>query len=209
MLSHIRDMEKLLESNGIEVRPWHWSAFGPAYSSSAVAFDAMGNPVNDPASSKDQWSQVGSLWVKNYQQKPQSLSTGYFLPAALEPRPADSHLGVMTDSAPLSSIKGTQLSILGTTIDITSFDAPDMDGPPPGAQITSPLFNKSVQAFLNSTMRVNPPLDHVGLPSREDAFTYSEWYFLMIYPFIPLLHKPSYMKLVSHTVCSQVFSKRI
>jgi hypothetical protein len=209
MLNHIRDLEKLLLSSGVEVRPWEWSPYGRACPP-GVSFDNMGNPMQDPGA-KDQWTQVGTLWVKNYGSKSSyflnGFSTGhstgasqYSRLALLETRPTEGYLGVLTDSAPLSSIKGTKLSILGTTIDITSFDAPDMDGPIPGTPVGSPLYNKSLMAFLQSTLGINPKLEDVDLPSRHDAFTYSEWYFLMIHPFMPVLHKPSFLKLVSSGV---------
>jgi hypothetical protein len=98
----------------------------------------------------------------------------------------------------LSSIKGTKLSILGTVIDIASFESPDTDEPPPETPIGSPLYNKSVMAFLQSILRVNPPPEHIELPPKPDAFTYAEWYFLAVSPFLPVLHKPSFFRLVSH-----------
>lgn len=200
MLVHIRELEKLLESNGVEVRPWQFPGYTTTYPP-GVTFDAMGNPVQDP-SSKDHWQQAGLVWVKNQPQKPPSNNGAYTPWSLLATRPRDSYLGVSSsDSAPLSSIKGTMLSILGTTIDITSFDAPDMDEPPPGTPIGSPLYNKSVMAFLQSCLNVNPPLGDVELPSRKDAFIYAEWYFLMISPFLPVLHKPSFLQLVSCHGC--------
>lgn len=198
MLIHIRELEQLLKSNGVEVRPWQWPGYTTTYPPGA-AFDSLGNPVQD-SSSKDQWHQVGLLWVKNGRSKTPTNPSGYTPWSLLEPRSTDSYLGVSSDSAPLSSIKGTKLSILGTTIDITSFDAPDMDEPPPGTPIGSPLYNKSVMAFLQSTLNINPALGNVELPSRLDAFTYAEWYFLMISPFLPVLHKPSFDQLVSRNI---------
>jgi hypothetical protein len=197
MLVHIRELEKLLENNGVEVRPWQWPGYATTYPP-GVTFDAMGNPVADP-SSKDQWQQVGLVWVKNGGGRQKSSSNaGTYTPWSLPPsRTKDSYLGVSADSAPLSSIKGTTLSILGTTIDITSFDAPDMDEPLPGTPIGSPLYNKSVMAFFQSCLNINPPLGNVELPSKQDAFRYAEWYFLMIWPFLPILHKPSFFQLVS------------
>jgi hypothetical protein len=206
MLDQIRDLEKLLHSNGIEVRPFEWSPYESSYPP-GLSFDNMGNPVQDP-SAKDQWAQIGSLWVKNYGSKPHYVPTGYSTDhstgasqysrlSLLETRPTEGYIGVLTDNSPLSSIKGTKLSILGTTIDITSFDAPDMDEALPGKEPGSPLYNKSLMAYLQSTLGVNPKLKDVDLPSRHDAFTYSEWYFLLIYPFMPVLHKPSFLKLVS------------
>lgn len=198
MLVHIRELEKLLESHGVEVRPWQWPGYTTTYPP-GVTLDSLGTPVQDP-SSRDQWQQVGLVWVKNSRQKSQSGTGGYKPWSLLEPRPSDSHLGVSSDSAPLSSIKGTTLSILGTTIDITSFDSPDMDEPPPGTPVGSALYNKSVMAFLQSSLNVNPPIGNVDLPARQDAFTYAEWYFLMVSPFLPILHKPSFLQLVSHGI---------
>ena len=204
MLVHIRELEKLLESNGVEVRPWQFPGYTTTYPP-GVTFDAMGNPVQDP-SSKDHWQQAGLVWVKSRPQKPPSNSSAYMPWSLLATRPRDSYLGVSSsDSAPLSSIKGTMLSILGTTIDITSFDAPDMDEPPPGTPIGSPLYNKSVMAFHQSCLNINPPLGDVELPSRKDAFIYAEWYFLMVSPFLPVLHKPSFLQLVS---CHGCFSRQ-
>ena len=195
MLVHIRELEKLLENNGVEVRPWQFPGYTTTYPA-GVNFDHLGNPVPDP-SSKDQWQQVGLVWVKTGRQKVASSNNGAHTPwSGLASRPKDSYLGVSSDSAPLSSIKGTTLSILGATIDIALSDAPDMDEPPPGAPAGSPLYNKSVVAFLQSATNINPPQGNVELPSKQDAFTYAEWYFLMISPFLPVLHKPSFLNLV-------------
>ncbi|KAK0624531.1 hypothetical protein B0T17DRAFT_492208 [Bombardia bombarda] len=195
MLNHIRELEKLLEGNGVNVRPWTWPTYNTTYPPGIVG-DSLGNAAQDPAS-KDQWQQVGSVWVKNYQQRARPAPSGYTRYSLLESRPTDSYLGVSSDSAPLSSIKGTTLSILGTTIDITSFDAPDIDEPPPGTPVSSPLYDKSVMAFLQSALNRQPPPENVELPSRQDAFTYSEWYFLMISPFLPVLHKPTFLQLLT------------
>lgn len=197
MLNHIRDLEKLLGSSGVEVRPWSSLSFphNPGYASN-VTYDARGNLIQDaPATDgKDSWTQMSSsLWVKNSKPGTRFSRASKAFP---ERKPADVHLGVSADQAPLSSIKGTTLSILGSTIDLSSFEAPDMDEPAPGVQAKSPLYNKSVQAFLQSCTNVNPQL-HVEYPPRADAFTYAEWYFLIIYPFLPVLHKPTFMTIVS------------
>ncbi|KAL2022114.1 hypothetical protein VTK56DRAFT_6158 [Thermocarpiscus australiensis] len=207
MLVHIRELEKLLENNGVEVRPWQWPGYNTTYPP-GVTSDALGNPVQDP-SSKDQWHQVGLVWVKNGRQRQPSSTGGYTPWSLLEPRPTDSYLGVSSDGAPLSSIKGTKLSILGTTIDITSFDAPDMDEPPPGTPIGSPLYNKSVMAFLQSALNINPTPGNVELPSRQDAFTYAEWYFLMLSPFLPILHKPSFIQLLTRIYDDPTFKPSV
>lgn len=190
MLSHIRDLEKLLGENGVEVKPWEWAPYDQH--PPGISFDSAGNPVSD--SNGDTWSQIGSTWVKDSSATPRTKPG--FPRSLLESRPEDAHLGVAGDSAPLSSIKGTQLSILGMTVDLASFEAPDMDEPPPDGQLPTPLYNKSSQAFLQSIMNVNPPVEP-RMPTRHDVFTYVDYYFLALSPFLPILHKPTFMPIVS------------
>ncbi|KAI0377533.1 fungal-specific transcription factor domain-containing protein [Hypomontagnella monticulosa] len=198
MLGHIRDLEKLLHQNGVDVKPWP--------SSSSVddsipdrGMDSMSNQMQSLVG-KSQWAQPqpqlgSSAWSKD-QYRPPRIPYANTLRSTIEPRPTDAHIGVGADQAPLSSVKGTTLSILGSTIDIGSFVTPDMDEPSPDAPDHSPVYNKSVQAMLQSVTNINPP-PHVDYPPRDDAFTYAQWYFLMIYPFHPVLHKPTFMSLLS------------
>ncbi|KAI1768143.1 fungal-specific transcription factor domain-containing protein [Hypoxylon sp. FL1150] len=192
MLNRIRDLEKLLHQNGVDVKPFRSPS--SIDDSTPDGFNAMSNQILD-SPAKTQWNQNQfdpSGWVKD---RPSRMPFAKPLRANVDPRPADTHIGVGADQAPLSSIKGTTLTILGSTIDIGSFDAPDMDEPSPDAPAHSPLYNKSVQAMLQSATNINPPL-HVDYPPRSDAFTYAQWYFLMIYPFHPVLHQPTFMSLL-------------
>jgi hypothetical protein len=108
----------------------------------------------------------------------------------------DNYLGVSSGNSQLSSIKGTALSILGMEIDIANFTSNDMDEPDmnlaPGA-----LFNKSYQAFLQSTFNVNPKMEKPALPGREEGFTYAQWYFRVLNPYCPILHKGTFMNLLA------------
>ncbi|KAK8034050.1 hypothetical protein PG993_009045 [Apiospora rasikravindrae] len=209
MMSHIRELEQLLGANGIEVKTFQGraSAVEPSHSPTGN-YDSMGNMVSSSSRSsgsmpsgvaKDNWQQMpNSVWVKaNGQTRaPKTQFTTGVSRSMLEARPADFHIGVTTDKAVSSSIKGTTLTILGSTIDVCSFDAEDMDEPAPGTQPRSALYNKSVQAMMMSTCNVNPPL-HVDYPPRVDAFTYAEWYFLIMYPFLPVLHRPTFTDLLT------------
>lgn len=203
LTTHIQDLEQLLEQKGIQVRKWQQSSTGE--SESQYTFDNDAKP-------KDEWSQFRSLWIKecspqiggDASSEPLGHSTAQSLFAPLhgtESRQTPGHLGVFKDNSPLSSINGTQLSILGTTIDITSFDAPDMDGPRLGISNSAPIYNKSLQSFYNSVAKVNPPIA-APMPSREEAFSYSEWFFCMVGAFVPVLHKPTYFTLVRPIVFS-------
>lgn len=196
LLTHIRDLEKLLKDQGINVHPFLDPQPG-GYVPGAGRFDPDGSVVvdsisKDAAASQQQQLPFGAL--RSSSAGPSGQQTSPPLTSA-DSRAFGAYLGVAKDDASCSSITGTQLSILGTTIDITSFEAPDMDGPLPGAPLSTPLYNKSLQSFYNSVAKVNPPMD-APLPSRDDAFSYSEWFFVMVGGFVPILHKPSYMKLV-------------
>ncbi|OTB19356.1 hypothetical protein K445DRAFT_53319 [Daldinia sp. EC12] len=193
MLNHIRELEKLLYQNGVEIKPSR--TFSETNNSTDGDVDNMSGQMQD-SMGKTQWNQPGSsAWMKD-RNRLSNIPYASTLRSAVEPRPTDAHIGVGADQAPLSSIKGTTLSILGSTIDIGSFDAPDMDEPSPDAPAHAPVYNKSAQAMLQSVTNINPRLQ-VDYPPRDDAFTYAEWYFLMIYPFHPVLHKPTFMTLLS------------
>jgi hypothetical protein len=118
------------------------------------------------------------------------------LPAFRAGCTGDNYLGVSPGNSNLSSIKGTALSILGMEIDIADFDSLDMDEPDPSV-FHPQLYNKSYQAFLQSALNINPRIEKVDLPPRSDGLMYAQWYFRVINPYIPLLHKGTFMKLVS------------
>lgn len=125
---------------------------------------------------------------------PTEYTINYSSASVLKAFPTDSYIGVRADWAPVNSINGTQVSILGTLLDI---DPGAESEPSPSYWEPTGLYNRSVGSFLRSYMNINPPLENVELPSRSDAIEYSEWYFLMVHPFMPVLHKPTYMTLLT------------
>lgn len=108
----------------------------------------------------------------------------------------DGYLGISSGNPYLSSIKGTVLSILGMEIDIADFDSVDMDEPDPSV-FHPQLYNKSYQAFLQTSLNINPRIEKVDLPPREEGITYASWYFRVINPYTPTLHKATFMATVS------------
>ncbi|PHH66223.1 hypothetical protein CDD81_7816 [Ophiocordyceps australis] len=183
MLAHISDMEKLLQDKGLEVKSWK---------------DA-------PEASGQHWSRFGSLWVKGHdlvgstapavvRSEEQPLQN--CLRSRWDSKPDQNCSDAAPENSPVTSMEGTRLSLLGSTIDTTSFEDPDVDEPPADSPSNVPLYNKSVQAFLHSSMGVNPKI-HVDLPSHEEAVTYSNYYFMSVGIFLPVLHKPSYMQLLA------------
>lgn len=129
---------------------------------------------------------------------PNGVSTAH-LAGDVSPYPASfpgtNYLGVSSGNSRLSSIKGTALSILGMEIDIADFQSPDMDEPD-SSTFHPDLHNKSYQAFLQSALNVNTKVTNVELPARTDAFRYVDWYFRTINPYLPILHRPSFIILV-------------
>ena len=201
MESHIRDLARLLEERGLEVRSEQNGALAAVWASQDdeddkgnLREDSPGDKGSREEWEKQGWKQSGSLWTREKDEKAKFLRPT-FPRSQLQSRPQDSHLGVARDQEPLSSIKGTQLTILGTTIDTASFNVPDDEEPPPDADISTALYNKSPHSFRLSTMRVNPTPE-VQLPPRQEAFNYADWYFLVIGSFLPVLHKPSFLTLV-------------
>ncbi|KAG5913744.1 hypothetical protein E4U42_000896 [Claviceps africana] len=199
MMAHIRDLERLCAEKGVQVRPWEHGP--PSARSSSEAANSEAADVTDSSASAsastDGWSRYGFLYIKDASSS--AIDSTLIRPRIprneWRTRPEETNWGVVGDAAPLSSLKGTTLTLLGTTIETTSFDAPDVDEPPSDMDPSMPLYNKSLQAFLRSSMRVNPAV-HVDLPTRQNAFMYAEWYFVSIACFMPILHKPTFMKLL-------------
>lgn len=106
-------------------------------------------------------------------------------------------LGVSSGNSNLSAIKGTALTILGMEIDIANFDSHDMDEPKNSVFVPQ-LYNKSYQAFLQSALNINPriPAETVNLPPRDEGLRTAEYYFRILNPYLPLLHRPTFINLV-------------
>lgn len=183
----MEDLEKLLQAKGVEVKP------------ETVNVEPGGSSLDDGVL-RDGWRQYGCLLIKDDDSgEVAPLGRSHIVPrfpgTKLESRPQDRKWGVVNDSKPLSSIRGTKLCIMGTTIDTAAFEAPDTDEPPAEAPNPTPLYNKSVQAFLQSMGGVNPP-PKIDLPSREEAFSFTDWFFLVLARWTPVLHKQTHMVLV-------------
>ncbi len=110
----------------------------------------------------------------------------------------NNYLGVSTGNSLLSSIRGTSMSVLGTEIDLADYTSPDLDESEPTAAGTGPpTYNKSYQAFVQTAFSASPKLSKVELPPRSEGINYAHVYFRMINPYVPVVHKPSFMATVS------------
>lgn len=182
-----------------------------------AGIDVKPSEYNDASASSYDYNQTSSAqdssWSPSYStqsgnavaQDRQQVSVFRALPVFRAGRTGDNYLGVAPGNSHLSSIKGTALSILGMEIDIADFDSPDMDEPD-NSVFHPQLYNKSYQAFLQSALNINPRIEKVDLPPREDGLTYAEWYFRALQPYCPLLHKPTFMKTVGQARSSLLSS---
>jgi hypothetical protein len=85
-------------------------------------------------------------------------------------------------------------------IDIADFSSSDMDEPSQANGFDS--YNKSYASALMSIFNVNPKMEKVDLPVRDEGLTYAEWYFRILYPYTPVLHQPTFITLVSFSTFS-------
>jgi hypothetical protein len=109
----------------------------------------------------------------------------------------NNYLGVSSGNSFLSSIRGTSLNVFGMQIDLADYMSADLDEPDPATFLTQPVYNKSYHAFVYSAFSANPKMAKMKLPARDEGMLYAEWYFRVINPYLPILHKPTFFILVS------------
>ncbi|KAI9845552.1 MAG: hypothetical protein M1837_004649 [Sclerophora amabilis] len=197
MESRIRDLETRLMSMGVEVKNTVYPESNPApimdWSSPGASTNSQFWGSNNVASSNA---------VVSYDSPgastPRAQETNMFraLPIFRTGCNGDNYLGVSSGNSYLSSIKGTALSVLGMEIDIADFQSSDMDEPSP-TMFQPDLYNKSYQSYLQSAFNINPKIEKVDLPPRNEGITYAQWFFRVLSPYVPVLHKPSFMSLLT------------
>jgi hypothetical protein len=190
MQHRIRELEQRLIQSGADIKPSNDYHETSSYDYSQTSTGQA--PSWNPAAASYTPPNGNGNTVTTQQQETNMFKA---LPAFRAEWSADKYLGVSPGNSNLTSIKGTALSILGMKIDIADFDSLDMDEPD-SAVFHPQLYNKSYQAFLQSALNINPRIEKVELPSRDDGFTYADWYFRVLNPYLPLLHKPTFFKLV-------------
>ena len=110
----------------------------------------------------------------------------------------NNYLGVSTGNSLLSSIRGTSMSVLGMEIDLADYMSPDVDEPDPmPAGTRQPVYNKSYRALVQTAFGTSPKLSKVELPPRSEGINYAQVYFRVTGPYVPVIHKPSFMATVS------------
>ncbi|KAJ2899207.1 hypothetical protein MKZ38_003350 [Zalerion maritima] len=107
------------------------------------------------------------------------------------------HLGIMPDAMEnRSALMGTHLAVLGFAFNLADDSDPDVAEPDTVPDRSAPpVYNKSVRSLLRSIYHRHE-IPELELPSYETSSSYSQWYFLVIHPFLPLIHKPSYTEML-------------
>lgn len=106
-------------------------------------------------------------------------------------------VGVATNCVLSQTKPGMRLNILGWELDIANFTEekdeefeklPDPD---------NPVYDRSYRSFVATAHGLQPKLQNVKLPSRQQAFNYALQQLHTLGAFVPVLHKPSLTELVS------------
>ena len=117
----------------------------------------------------------------------------------------NNYLGVSTGNSFLSSIRGTSMNVLGMEIDLADYMSADLDEPDPTpAGARPPVYNKSYRAFVQTAFGTSPKLSKVELPPRSEGMNYAYVYFRVINPYLPVIHKPSFMTTVGFFVSTAI-----
>lgn len=121
----------------------------------------------------------------------------------------NNYLGVSTGNSLLSSIRGTSLNVLGIEIDLADYTSADLDEPDPSpAGTRPPVYNKSYRAFVQTAFGTSPKLRKVELPPRSEGINYAHVYFRVTNPYVPVIHKPSFMATVSFFISIMIAVRR-
>lgn len=108
----------------------------------------------------------------------------------------ENYLGVSSGNSLVSSIRGTSLNVLGMEINLADYMHADLDEPNPSEYEKKPMYNKSYYAFILTAFSAKPKPEEVRLPPREEAMKCVELFFKVVNTYLPVLHRPSFMKLV-------------
>ena len=103
----------------------------------------------------------------------------------------DNYVGVSSSDPRLSPIEGMQLSLFGMKLDLAEFLPSEGEDP-----LSDPLSYQSFLAFafnINGANQVSKP----ALPNYHECTSMADWFFKAVQVFIPILHKPHFMKLLS------------
>lgn len=110
----------------------------------------------------------------------------------------NNYFGISSGNSLLSSVRGTSMNVLGMEIDLTGYLSADVDEPS-STSFDQPLYNKSYRAFVQTAFGLGPKLKMVEPPARSEGLHYAELFLRVTNPFVPLVHKPTFLRMVSQS----------
>lgn len=204
MEAHNRELQSRLISMGVDLKPTN------TYLEPATGPLEQWNQSQGSGTNHQRWGSNSHVVnptkssAAQYHSMPNGGSTAlepdsnaFRLPEFRSGLAGDNYLGVSSGDSFLSSIRGTALSVLGMEIDLADYMSADLDDPDPSRPQDEPVYNKSYHAFIRTAFSTNPKPQKPALPPRKEGLTYAQWYFRVISPYLPFLHKPSFMSMVS------------
>ena len=177
---YMLDLQQQLRENGIEPKA------PPDMSQTFAQFQPYWDGSGQQQGSWGDLSTAGVL--PGAVQNDKHGSQGSVLPDFRAGCIGDNYVGFSSSNPLLSPIEGTQLSLFGMKLDLAEFL------PPEGDPMSDPL---SYQTFLKLAFGRSKPAFTPPLPNYSQCTTLAEWYFKAVQIFIPILHKPDFMKLLS------------
>lgn len=174
------ELQQQLRESGMEPKA------PPNMSQTFAAFQPYWDQNGGPQGS---WGDLSSSGVvPGSSQNERHGSQGSALPEFRAGLVGDNYVGVASANPLLSPVEGTQLSLFGMKLDLAEFLPPEEDPE------SDPL---SYQTFLRHSYGRSSQIYKPALPNYSHCTTLAEWYFKAVQPFVPIIHKPDYMKLLS------------
>ena len=187
MKSYLLELQQQLKDNGVE--PKHPSGVPPGYAIGQTSW----NQNEQQQGSWGDLNTVSDTAVPTIRAERHG-SSGPVLPDFRAGCIGDNYLGVSTGSNWLTPIEGTSLALFGMKLNVSEFLPPESD------PIATPM---SYQTFLAYALGKSKQPQTPSLPSYEECKLYAEWYFKTVQIFIPVLHRPDVMNLLSNIFHSQ------
>lgn len=101
--------------------------------------------------------------------------------------------GVDGDNLHSGPVNGTKVDIFDGEVDIAGFQCLDMEE---YDEDLIPKFNNSKTSIVNTMCGVQR-IDDPKLPSKEQALKYANHYLVFMWPYVPIVHRSSFIKLVN------------
>ena len=214
-------MQLLKRYSGIEAKPFEYN---PVKEKLPVGqtVDNQGNIVPDPDWEVGGWTEKCGVYVRGNlpeppaSRRPAAPSSGSETSHSVTPnsnsrsyrsfrlasdlevvRRPGLHLGIMPDfTKNRSSVVGCHLAVLGFAFNLVDVNDPDVAEPDRVPDMNAPpVYNKSLRSTLRSIYHLHPRPE-VAIPIFDITSKYCQWYFIMVHPFLPIIHKPTFLSLV-------------